>query len=233
VRLSCGADGFASRWGEAPIAAFRLPMSQSGVVRACLLVIFLAAALLPSVLEAQDAGQTMPPPSVAERWRFFASETMTPFTLVSGAVNGSVSQATGSDPRYGVGAGAYADRFGASVVDVGSQNFFTDFVMASVLHEDTRYRRRGPRHRFWSRVGYAVSRALITRTDAGGCTFNWSNFIGAALSAGFSNAYYPAPSRTGGAMIINWANSVAGTGFGNLLPEFLPDFKRWLKRRHL
>ena len=205
-------------------------MPLTGVVRDCVLVIGLSALLLPSVLEAQDSGQTMPPASVAEKWHFFVNETMTPFTLVSGAFNGSVSQATDSDPRYGVGGGAYADRFGASVADVATQNFFSDFVMASALHEDTRYRRRGPGHRFWSRVGYAISRAVVTRTDAGGSTINWSNFVGAALSAGLSNAYYPAPSRTGGAIVINWANSFAGAGFGNLLPEFLPDFKRWLKR---
>jgi hypothetical protein len=52
------------------------------------------------------------------------------------------------------------------------------------------------------------------------------------MSAGLSNAYYPPPSRTGGAMIIHFASSVAGAGFANLAPEFWPDFKRKVFKRH-
>jgi hypothetical protein len=198
-----------------------------------LLAIGLAAAFLPPVLRAQDPGQTLTPPSPDEKWHHFLDETMTPLTLAAGAFNASVSQATHSDPKYGPGAAAYAGRFGASVANIASENFFGDFVMASLLHEDTRYRRRGSRHGFWSRVGYAISRAVVTHTDAGGSTVNWSNLIGTAVSAGISDLYFPAPSRTAAATAVNWATSAAGTGFGSLLPEFLPDFKRWLKRRHL
>lgn len=161
------------------------------------------------------------------------SEAATPLTLVGSAFNAGTSQASRSDPLYGEGAEAYAKRFGASVGGIVSEDFFGDFVMASLLHEDTRYRRRGSVHGFCSRVGYAISRAVVTRTDAGGNTVNWSNLIGTALSAGLANAYFPPASRTIGATAINWASSAAGTGFGSLLPEFLPDFKRWLKRHHL
>jgi hypothetical protein len=57
--------------------------------------------------------------------------------------------------------------------------------------------------------------------------------VGTALSVGLSNAYYPTRSRNLNATAINWGSSTAGAGFGNLAPEFLPDFKRWLKRLHL
>jgi hypothetical protein len=74
---------------------------------------------------------------------------------------------------------------------------------------------------------------VVTRTNAGASTVNWSNFVGTALSVGLSNAYYPTRSRNLNATAINWGSSTAGAGFGNLAPEFLPDFKRWLKRLHL
>jgi hypothetical protein len=124
-------------------------------------------------------------------------------------------------------------RFGAVAADNVTQNFFSDYMMASLLHEDTRYRRRGEGHGFWSRFGYAVSRAVVTRTDGGDPTVNWSNLIGCGMQAGLSNAYYPRPSRNMSATAINWANSLGGSGFGNLFPEFLPDFKRFLKKLHL
>jgi len=196
--------------------------------------IALMAALLCAPGSAQqDPAQATKPPSTTEKWHFFIEETATPFTLVASGVNAAVSEATRSDPQYGVGGVALTKRFGAAVGDNITQNFFSDFVLASALHEDTRYIRKGPSHGFWSRFSYAVSRAFVTRTDAGERTTNWANLLGCGLQAGLSNAYYPPPSQTGRATAINWANSVAGSGFGNLFPEFLPDFKKWLKKHHL
>jgi hypothetical protein len=181
----------------------------------------------------QDQSQSLPPVSVDVRWQQFVSETLTPWFPVSSLVAAGESQATGTDPRYGVGTLAFAERFGALTADNLTQNFFGDFVMATAFHQDTRYRRRGPIYGFWHRFAYAISRAVVTHSDAGANVFNWSNIVGTAMTAGLSNAYYPRGSRTSGAIAINFSNSVAGSGFGNLLPEFLPDFKQWLKRHHL
>lgn len=193
----------------------------------------LAGAMVPPTARAEDVALDTTPVTVRQKWDFFKEETFSTYTLLSSGVTASVSQAVRSDPQYGVGAVALSERLGATIGDNISQNFFSDFVMASVLHQDTRYRRKGEEHGFWSRLGYAVSRAFVTRTDTGGRAFNWSNLTGCALQAGLSNAYYPSASRSGSATAINWANSVSASGFGNLFPEFLPDFKRWLKRHHL
>ena len=159
-------------------------------------------------------------------------ETVSPLTLGAGIFDGGFSHLTNSDPRYGTNSEAFAQRFGASVADIATQNFFGDFVLASAFHEDPRYFRRGPQYSKWSRFNYAVSRAVIIRTDDGGNSFNWSNVLGTAMSAGLSNAYYPPPSRTGGAMLIHFATGVAGAGFSNLAPEFWPDFKKKVFKRH-
>jgi hypothetical protein len=125
---------------------------------------------------------------------------------------------------------AFLKRFGATLGDDVSQNFFADFVLASALHEDTRYVRKGPSRRMWPRIGYAISRAVITRTDSGDTTFNWANVIGCAMSAGLSNAYYPAVSRTPSVGAVNWGTNVAGAGLSNLMPEFGSDVGHWMKR---
>jgi len=174
------------------------------------------------------------PPSpgltVRQKWRNFTDETVTPLALGAGAFNAAFSQATNSDPRYGVGSIALAQRFGASMGDLASQNFFGDFMLASAFHEDPRYFRLGSEHGFWARFGYAVSRSVVIHKDSGPDTFNWSNVLGTAMSTGLSNAYYPPPSRTSGAMLLHFGTGVAGAGFANLLPEFLPDFTHWLER---
>lgn len=172
------------------------------------------------------------PLSTAGKWHNFVRETVNPLTLGAGIFNGGLSHITNSDPRYGTNSAAFAQRFGASVADVATQNFFGDFLLASAFHEDPRYVRMGPQNHLLSRVAYAISRAVVIRTDAGGSSFNYSNVVGSAMSAGLSNAYYPPASRTSGAIIIHFVSSVAGAGFANLAPEFWPDFKEKIFKRH-
>jgi hypothetical protein len=172
--------------------------------------------------------------AVSRNWRHFVGETFGPLTVAAGAFYGAMSQATNSDPRYGVGAGALGQRIGASTADITTQNFFGDFLMATAFRENVVYVRRGSDYGgIWKRTGYAVSRAFITRSDRGGETFNWSNLTGTAMSTGFSNLYYPPASRTGGAMAIHFGTGLVGAGFGNLFPEFWPDFHAMLRRHHL
>jgi hypothetical protein len=195
---------------------------------------FLLALCSNVLAQSPDASQNaapLPPPSVSEKWKLFEKETFAPLTLGAGAFNAGVSQATDSTPLYGREFfPAYPERFGSAVGDIVSQNFFADFLLASAFHEDTRYTRLGPSHKLMSRIVYAISRSVITRTDSGSGTFNWANVTGTAMSAGLSNAYYPPASRTATASAANWGTSVAGSGLVNLLPEFLPDFRAWVKR---
>lgn len=172
-------------------------------------------------------------PSVDEKWKFFVSETVTPLALVAAGMGATTSQLTHSAPLYGKHPwrdDAFLKRYGATVGDEGSSNFFSDFVMASAFHEDTRYVPRGPSHGTISRAVYAVSRALITRTDSGEATFNFANVTGCAMSAALSNAYYPDRSRTPSVAVVNWTTSIAGAGLSNLLPEFGPGVGHWFKR---
>lgn len=170
----------------------------------------------------------------SSQWKYFVDEVFSPITLGGTVFNAAFSQLTNSDPRYGGNHVAFEKRLGASAADIVAQDFFGDYLVASAFQEDPQYYRLGERYRFWHRFGYALSRALVIRTTTGGNGFNWDNVLGSAMGAGFSNLYYPAPSRTGGAMLIHFGTSVADNGFVNLAPEFWPDFRRkvfgWYRR---
>ena len=173
------------------------------------------------------------PPSSGEQWKVFVNETASPLIPGAAFFNASISQLTRSVPHYGGEPGGYGKRFAASAADDISQNFFSDYVMASLLHEDTRYRRAGPSHRFLGRVAHAALSGVVTRNFSGDRTINWSNITGSAIGAGISNAYYPAVDRNLGTTASDFAQNVIGAGLGNLAPEFWPDFHQWLKRHHL
>jgi hypothetical protein len=95
--------------------------------------------------------------TIGGKWGHFVRETASPFTIGAGVFNASFSQVTNTDPKYGQNGSAYAERFGASVADITTQNFFGDFVIASATREDPRYFREGPSKSLLHRIGYALS----------------------------------------------------------------------------
>jgi hypothetical protein len=192
--------------------------------------------VIPNYLTVEDSTKAVAPLTVKQKFRLFAKETFDPFTAGAAAAGAALSQISNNNPKYGQGAGAYGERFGAAAADITTQNLFSDAVLASVLHEDPRYFRKGPEFGLWNRVGYALSRAVITRTDAGHERFNYSGTIGMGMGIALSNAYYPRSSVTGGEVGRRFESSLLATALSNLLPEFWPDIHEKLfrhKPRHV
>jgi hypothetical protein len=179
--------------------------------------------VIPNYLTVENPSRNVAPLTVKEKFRLFAKETIDPFTVLSAAAGAALSQVDNQNPKYGEGAGPYAERFGAAVADITTQNFFQDAVFASLLHEDPRYFRKGPEFGVWYRVGYALSRVVVTRTDAGKDRFNFSGILGMSAGIALSNAYYPGSSVNAGEVGYRFATSAVSSALSNLLPEFWPD----------
>jgi hypothetical protein len=66
----------------------------------------------------------------------------------------------------------------------------------------------------------------VTRSDAGHVQFNFSEIVGAALSAGLYNTYHPASDRTFSNTLESWWMQIGyDTGF-IIIREFWPDVRR-------
>ena len=187
--------------------------------------------VIPNYLTVEDPAKNVAPLTVREKFRLFAKETIDPFTVLSAGAGAALSQVDNQNPKYGEGAGPYGERFGAAVADITTQNFFQDALFASLLHEDPRYFRRGPEFGVWYRVGYALSRVLVTRTDAGKSRFNFSGILGMSAGIALSNAYYPDSSVSAGEVGYRFATSAVASALSNLLPEFWPDVHEKIFRR--
>jgi hypothetical protein len=189
--------------------------------------------VIPNFQTITDPGHTTPPLSVRQKWKLALKQTIDPFNVVNAAFGAAVSQAGNETPKYGVGGQALGKRFGAALADFGTQNFFSAGVLASALHQDPRYFRRGPGTTVPRRVVYSVSRLVITRQDSGKPAFNASGIFGMMLGIGASNLYYPSASVHGSVMCGRLETSLLGGVSGNLLSEFWPDLQRkFLHRRH-
>jgi hypothetical protein len=209
-----------SSQGDANIAPAAPPEANSRIL-----------GVIPNFQTVYDPGHNIAPLSVKQKFELFFRETVDPFTILSGAAGAALSQADNDDPKYGQGSGPYAERFGAAVADITTQNFFSDAVLASLLREDPRYFRRGPEFRFRYRLGYSLSRVVVGRTDAGKPIFNYANIGGMALGIGLSNAYYPNRSVSGTEVAYRFATSLVASALSNILPEFWPDIRRKVFRR--
>lgn len=186
--------------------------------------------VIPNFQTVNDPNQPFRPLTVKQKFGLFAKETFDPFVAGAGITAAAISQIDNDDPKYGVGAGPYAQRFGAAVADITTQNFFSDAVLSSLLHEDPRYFRKGPEFGFWNRLSYAVSRVFVTRTDAGNTRFNFSGIGGMSMGIALSNAYYPGPSVNGAEVGTRFGTSLIASALGNILPEFWPDIHERLFR---
>ena len=72
---------------------------------------------------------------------------------------------------------------------------------------------------------------IVTKTDSGGRSFNWSEVVGNGFEAGLANAYYPPEERGARQTAINWGAQIESAALNNIAKEFWPDVRRVLFRQ--
>src|SRR5579863_4091479 len=95
--------------------------------------------IIPNFQAVNDPSIPYQPLRVRDKWKLFVKETIDPYTFASSAAGAALSQWHNGDPKYGQGTKPWLQRFVAAQADVTTQNFFSDAVLASLLHEDPRY----------------------------------------------------------------------------------------------
>jgi hypothetical protein len=146
-----------------------------------------------------------------------------PLVLTAAAVAG-LGQLSNQHPSFGQGLKGYGRRWATSYGDQAMGNMLTEGFFPVLLHEDPRYFRRGTGS-VWSRLGYAVSRVMVTQKDAGGTGFNFSEWLGNATVVGIGNAYYP-DGRNLGNNATRLVQQVGIDAASQVLKEFWPDIRR-------
>jgi hypothetical protein len=168
--------------------------------------------------------QDAPPLTTAQKARLTFRQALDPFQYVAVGLQAGVAQATNQFPGYGQGAAGYGMRYGATLGDEISSQFFSNFFYPVLLKEDPRYFRSG-QGTVKLRIGYSLAQEFVAHTDAGGRSFNWSNVLGAATTGGLSNAYYP-PSDRGFSLTMSRTGIALLYGaVGGLVDEFWPDIR--------
>jgi len=184
---------------------------------------------LPNFLTLENADKA-PPLSVGEKFKVTAQASFDPVTFVWHGLQAAISQANNSESGYGQGAEGYAKRYAQNFADGTIENFTTQAIFPSLLHQDPRYFQSGQggvKHR----ILYAVGRIFVTRTDSGLAQLNYSEFLGSSTAAVISTySYHPKEDRDLSTAASVWGSEVGFDTLNNLIKEFWPDIRRKLHR---
>jgi hypothetical protein len=184
---------------------------------------------IPNFLTVQNAGK-VPPLTTGQKFWVTTRGTFDPVTLAWYGALAGISQAQDNQERYGQGVEGFAKRYGVRFADGTIENYMVKALAPTLLHQDPRYFELG-KGGFWHRLGYAVGRIFVTRSDSGASQFNYSEVFGAAAAAAISTyTYHPRDERNLSNVINIWGTQVAWDTFGYVVKEFWPDIHHLLRK---
>jgi hypothetical protein len=163
-----------------------------------------------------------------QKFELFADESVAPSRFLSSAFGAGIGQAQNSLEGYGQELGGYGKRFGSSMATAAANNFFGTFLISSVLHRDPRYfvtLHGGAGHR----IGYALSRIVVARTDEGKDAANWAGMLGPLLAESVANSYLPVKEQTAGRTFQRYGIRIGLNTASNALREYWPTIFRSLR----
>lgn len=175
-----------------------------------------------------ELATTARPLSAKEKFELFLSKSSSPPQILSSMAGAGIGQARNALPGYGQGWPGYGKRFGASIASGASSHFFGTFVLPSVLREDPRYfvMLKGT---WQARVGHALRRVLVIRTNDGNETFNIPGTLGPLLAESLATVYLPDSERTTGKTFQRFGVRIGFGAANNLIKEYWPTIFKNLR----
>jgi hypothetical protein len=171
------------------------------------------------VIEPEETAQQF---TSMDKMMFSFAEVARPITLLPALYSASYEQLFNTDPKYGHDAGAFGEKFGASMLRSASVRVLSDGILASAFHQDPRYYRIGEGSVIHRGLCSAM-RALVRRGNDGSSQINFSGIGGRAAAAALTVTYYPGPSITAEVVASTFLISIATDAGGDLLLEFIPS----------
>lgn len=161
-----------------------------------------------------------PPMLAKQKFQLSIHSMLDPISFLSVAGIAGAEQYRNIFPAYGGGIEGYGKRYGAALANRTSSILLSRAVYPSIFHQDPRYFYKG-KGSVGSRTWYAVSAAVMTRSDSGRWQPNYSHVLGNFSAAAISNLYYPAADRGASLVLLNGLAETGADAVANLIREFL------------
>lgn len=176
------------------------------------------AGVIPNFYSAFD--WDAPPMMAKQKIQLTTRALIDPVSFLSVAGIAGAEQYEGIFPAYGSGIEGYGKRYGAALATRVSGDFLGRAIYPSLFHQDPRYFYKG-KGSVSSRALYAITRAVITRSDSGRLEPNYSQILGNFSAASLSNLYYPEADRGASLVLLNGLADTGANAVSNLFREFV------------
>jgi len=176
------------------------------------------AGVIPNFYSAYD--WNAPPMLAKQKIQLSVRGLIDPVSFLAVAGIAGAEQNRGIFPAYGSGIEGYGKRYGAAMANRVSGALLGRAVYPAIFHQDPRYFYKG-KGSIKSRTLYAISAAVMARSDAGRWEPNYSQVLGNFSAAALSNLYYPEADRGGSLVLLNGLSETGGNAVSNLIREFL------------
>lgn len=158
-----------------------------------------------------------------QKYRIAFRALTDPVEFAGIAAVAGIEQSRGIFSGYGDGPAGYGRRYGAAYGDAFIGRFIGSAILPSIFHQDPRYFYRGTGS-VATRVIYAMSSAVLTRTDKGSTArrqINFSRILGGMAAGAISNLYHPDTDRGPKLIFSAAAVQLGGHAVNNVIREFL------------
>ena len=179
---------------------------------------------------AVSADTELPPLTAREKYALALEDSVDYSSFVWSGMLAGQSMALRAYPEFHNGVAGYSRYYWRAFADQASGSFFTEALVPVMTHEDPRYYTLG-HGGFFRRAGYALSRLVVTKTDSGGRSFNYSEIVGNGMEAGLANFYYPPEERSLRNTAVNWVSQLEAASINNIIREFWPDIRHKILRQ--
>ncbi len=153
---------------------------------------------------------------------FALHELVDPANL--GIIVGISAISVAADPHsaYGPGLKGFGKSVGVTLLQDATGQFFGNFAIPAVAHQDPRYFRK-PHERFTRRLVYSISRTVVARSDSGKSMPNYATLLTYPINAELSNFYVPGIETDAASTLTRIFTGYALDPVNGILNEFLPD----------
>jgi hypothetical protein len=171
-----------------------------------------------------SAGEVVPPETTRQKLVTATEDNFDYTALFFAGVIAADSFVTKATPEFHQGAAGYARYYWHTVADQSVENYMVELVVPAMTHQDSRYYAMGREGGgFWKRMGYSLSRVVVTKKDLGGVTFNTSEIAGSGIASGISLFYYPTKQQTVHDGFRDWGLDITYDAITFAFHEFWPD----------
>jgi len=171
---------------------------------------------------AVSAGVRPPPFTPHEAFMVATRNSFDYSSFVFVGVTSLLAEGSNAHSQLGKGVGGYWAYYWRGYLDKTDGNYWVDFVMPTIFHQDERYYAKGEGG-VWKRSVYAATRVVITPDFHGKNGFNTSEILGRGVSQAISLSYYPSKTQTPGAFTEKYAYALSRDAITNVFRELWPD----------